>query len=232
MNRTHLWLALALVAQLVLVALVRAPSAAERDGAARPFIPQLDQLEATRVELVGEDGARLELARGDGGWTIEGAGGFPADSVKIDTLLDDLRALTVRRPLVRSARHHDTFRVADDDFVGRLRIWADDDRPSVDLLMGSSSNYRATHARLVDDDAVYELEGLAPFDLRPLRESWIRKDLLTVDSDAVVRLRLSNVAGDLSLARGESGWVTDGETPADGLELDPAKVESLLAAAT
>jgi len=116
--------------------------------------------------------------------------------------------------------------------VARLQVWgSDDDDPRVELILGSSANYRTTHARRGGEDEVYEIQGIAPYDVQPARSSWIRKELAD-DVGEVDRLSLHNASGRFELERQAGLWSV--VSPADhGDEaLDQEAVLALLRAVT
>lgn len=233
MNRTQTVLAGLLLIQLLLILLVRSPFAGGTDVTeARPLLPGLEAITPERIELIGADESRINLRNREGVWVVEEAGNFPADAQKIEGLLDDLRGLEVRRPVVSSNRYHATFKVGDDAFEGRLRIWAEgSDEPEVDLILGDSPNYRLTHARLAGEDRVFEVRGIAPYDVRAASSAWARKELTDVPVDRVTGVRLTNALGTLELVKEDDVWrIREPEDLADQ-PLDQEKVEALIRAA-
>ena len=230
MTRTQWTLAVLLVVQLILILFVRAPfSGATRGAETHSLLPGLEAVTAARVELVGGD-ATLALLRDGDGWTLEGSG-FPADGGAVDGLLDNLRSLTVRRPVASTSRYHDSFKVAENENEGRVRVWDDPSgEPGVDLILGTSPNYQITHVRRADEDRVYEVRGLGVYDVRAEPGSWIDKTLVEVAADRLLSLELTNAEGSFRLDKGENGWTV--AAPAGDLQLDQDKVDTLVRAAT
>lgn len=234
MTRHQRILAVVLVAQLALILLVRSPlarheSASEQRAA---LFGELAEFDATRIELSDGDGSKLELARGDEGWSILGDAAFPADEEKIGDLIEQLSELRARRPVVSSARYHAKFEVTDDAPAGRIRIWGTaDDAPAIDLLLGSSPTFQVTHARRGDDDAVFEIVGLQPYDVRPQASAWIDKQLVDVSLDRVDALRIERPAGRLELRRDGEDWVLLTADDAQPLPIDPLLAGELIAEA-
>ena len=221
--RTQLVLGALLAAQCLLIVVLRSPfTNAHGPAEARLLLPELDGSAIRRIELTGGDGS-VTLENSGGGWGITEQAGFPVDGVKVDDLLKTLLELRVREPVVTSSRHHDSLKIADDDNEGRVRLYAAEERPVADLIFGSSPNYRVLHLRLAGDDAVYEVRGMASYDVRPDPDAWADKALVTVDASTVREVRLSNVHGDVTLTREEDGWtVTAGGevAPANGDEVE------------
>ncbi len=75
------------------------------------------------------------------------------------------------------------------------------------------------------DSEVYEVSGLAAYDVRADPGAWTRNKLLDVNAEAVRSLSITNPEGTFELTKGESGWTISG---AAETELDPSKVDSLV----
>jgi len=149
---------------------------------------------------------------------------------KIDGLLDDLKTLQVRRPVVSSGRYHSTFKVADDEYEGRVTVFSDESgSPAVDLILGNSPNYRITHVRRQGEPNVYEARGIAPYDVSTDSGAWIEKQLVDVDEEAITGIAVKNPEGGFELTRAEDGvWIVSAPASQAELELDQEKVLSLI----
>jgi len=234
MSRTQLYLVGLLLVQVVLILTLRSPfSGASAGYETRPLLPVLEAITPTRLEILGKDDESILLVRQDGVWKIEDLSGFPADGRKVDDMLGQLRDVRVRRPVVSSGRYHDAFKVAADENEARIRLWADgQDDPDVDLILGSSPNFRTSHVRLADEDEVYEASGLSPYDMRPTANTWIEREFVEADPTLVSSLILTNPSGSFELVRGAGGWrVVSPEGQAE-LTLDPDKVDSFVRSVT
>jgi hypothetical protein len=230
MNRTQLYLVGLLVVQVVLILVFRSPFAgASAAYETRALLPALDAVTPSRIEILGADEESIELVKRDGQWRVDELGGFPADGQKIEDLLGDLQDVRVRRPVVSSGRYHASFKVAEDGHEARIRLWDDDDdEPDVDLILGSSPNFRSTHVRLAGEDAVYEARGLSPYDIRPATDSWIQQELVEGDATEVVGLTLTNESGSFELVKREGSWMVALPEDAVDVELDQGKVDSFV----
>jgi len=230
MSRTQSILALLLAVQVVLLLLIAAPwSSGSASPTAATLLPELQSFAPTKIEISGGDDQTIDLERVDDAWTIEQAGGYPADTTKIDGLLDKLENLEVRRPVVRSSRYHEALGVTPKQHERELRIWdGESDTPRVELFVGKSSNYGINNVRRADRDEVFEVAGLSPWDMRPEAVSWIQTQLVDVQPDQIRSLTLTNRHGTFELSRDEAGtWsVTKGQAP--GAQLDDASVESFV----
>jgi hypothetical protein len=230
MNRTQITLAGLLAAQLLLIVLVRSPfSSASAPTETHPLLPDLAELTAARVELLGDEDRKVTLVREGDDWSIEELDGFPADASKVDELIDSLRELKVRRPVVTGSGYHGSFKVKDDDNEGRVKVWGEgDDKARADLILGSSPNYRAVNVRRAGEDPVYEVREFATYDVSADTGRWIQKSLLDVPADDVTGLTVSNAAGTVELVREDGTWRAAGLDDA----LDADAVDDLVRAAS
>lgn len=232
MNRTQVTLAGLLLVQLVVILLVRSPFAGPAGATGpHPLLVGLGEgVVPARVALEGEERS-ITLTRGETGWAIDELQGFPADAQKVSNLLDDLRELSVRRPLVTSPRYHDSFEVSDEDNEGRVKIWSEKDDVVADLILGSSPGYRLLHVRLGGEDAVYETRGLSSYDLRADSAGWIAKHLVDSEGREIVRFSLKNEHGSFELSRVEDGWQVVAPAALAGRALDPDAVDAMVSGA-
>jgi len=231
MNRTHWILSGLLLVQILLLVLAGASmSGGTGTAAARPLLPELESFDAVRLRIDGADDTSVELELTDGGWTLPEAGGFPVNGTKVDKLLSDLADLKVRRPVVTSSRYHDALKVSEADHERWLQIWDEPDGdPSIELLVGTSPNYRISHARRGDEENVYEVMGLSTFDLNAGSDAWIEKKFLDIPSDEVIRMNVSNEHGSFSLEKQGGEWrlATSTGTAPEGKTLSQTQVDSL-----
>jgi len=234
MTRTQLTLAALLIVQLLLIVLLRAPLS----GAAGPtqphaLLPVLEAVTPTRLHIVGADDDEVTLTQRGDGWVVDELDGFPADASKIETLIDDLRGLKVRRPVVSGSRFHETFKVADDEFEARLQLWDDaSGDPEVDLILGTSPTYRAVHVRLAAEDPVYEVRGIAAYDVRPDAGTWVDLQLVDIPAERVVGITVNNDAGSFEIAKQDDAWIVVEPETMQGLALDADEVSNLVDAAS
>jgi len=229
MTRTQWTLAGVLLVQLLLLLVIAAPwSSGSGSTGPRTLLPELETTSPSRIEI-SEGDERLVLSREADRWHVEQAAGYPADGAKVDKLLDDLRQLEVRRPVVTGSRYHDALKVSEDQNERRLEVHAESSDADVVLFLGSSPNYGINHVRRGDEDEVYEARGLSPWDLRAESGSWIDTQLIDVRAEAVTSLTLSNPHGQFALTRKDGTWVLEAEGDA-AAALDPTKVDSFVRA--
>jgi len=235
MTRSQRYLAGLLVIQVALILLFKSPLSGNTGTSteSHPLLPQMAKLDAERIEFLGKDGKDLNVKRVDGDWSVVEAGNFPADGSKITKLLDELTTAKVRQPVVSSDRYHKTFKVTEDDNEGRVRVFASGaDKPAVELILGTSSNYMLNHVRVKGDDRVYEVRGLGSYEMRADADNWINKTLVDVPTEQVVGLSLKNGAGSIEVARKDGQWSLVAPAEMAGQALDQSKVDDLVRVAS
>jgi len=230
MNRTQIILSVTLILQIVLIFATRTHEAETAGlGEPRSLFPALEKAEPARIEISSKEGESLTLTRKNDAWSIDQAGGYPADGTKVKKLLDDLRGLKVRNPVVTSSRYHEALEVTDETARARVKVWHDPTKdPAIDLLLGKSSGSRATDVRLDGKDDVWEIEGITPYDVRPNANAWIDTKLVDVSADTVTAIRIENTNGSFAIAKeGETWKVTEPEV-SSSLVLSEQKVDTFV----
>jgi hypothetical protein len=228
MTRTQWTLTAVLLFQLLILLLLAAPwSSGGGATGPRVLLPELDNNGPSTIEIRDGDD-RLVLSRNGDGWQVDRFGGYPADPIRVDKLLSDLRQLEVRSPVVKGSRYHDALKVSEDQNERRLMMApTESDEGEIVLFVGSSPNYGVNHVRRGDESEVYEARGLSPWDLRAEVASWIDTQLIDVRAEDVTSLTLSNSHGEFTLTRLDGTWVLGGIADSKG-RLDPAKVDAFV----
>jgi hypothetical protein len=228
MSRVQSTLAGALTVQIILILIIQSPfGSAFGSTEPRPLFPALESFTASRVEVEDGEGETLAIVRDGDEWGIEEAGGYPADADKMKTLVDDLKGIQVQRPIVSSNRYHSSLKVGDKDFERHLRIWGESSgEPEIDLYIGSSPNVGLTNVRTGGDDAVYEVGGIAAYQVRAEKAAWIKGRFLDARATQVERFMLVNAGGSFELVKEEGNWRV--VSPSTSRKLDSGKVDTFL----
>jgi uncharacterized protein DUF4340 len=225
MNRTQWILGGTLVVQCLALALIYSGSQRAGAGEPHPLVPALDPAAVARIEIRGDAGKTLNLAKSGTTWTLAEADGYPADGSKVETLLSDLKKLQVRRPIVTSSRYHETLKVTDAGAERRIRVYPQTGNdPVVDLLVGSSPSYGATNVRVAGDDRVYEVRDLRTYDIRPDPGSWIDRKLVDMPAEDVTKIAIHEGSTTIGLSKSGTTWTMT--QPAG--DADAAKVDAWL----
>lgn len=231
MTRNQWTLTVILAVQVLLVLLVRGPMAGDMAPTeAQVLFPPLEAFSPAKLEIQGPGEEKVTLIRDGEGWGIEESDGYPAQGDKIDQLVDKLKELEVRRPVVSSSRYHAALKVADDEHERHVRIWRDESGgPEIDFFLGSSPNYQRTHLRKADEDLVYAAQGIGSYDVQARPNSWFQATFVDVKMEHLKSFRLENGEGTFELERSEDGtWTATSPANLQGKVLDTAKVETLV----
>ena len=233
MSRSQWILSGTLVVQAIVLVITAPWSNGTAAQASRVLLPELASFTPSRLEIHESDERSVVLGREGERWVLEGSDGFPADAAKVDKLLESLGEITVRRPVVSSGRYHGALKVTEDNHERRLKIWeTPGSEPKLELLVGTSPNYRVSHVRLGGEDEVYEARGISPYDLGSEGRAWIDTGFVNVPFDEVTRFKLTNDHGSIELARDQGRWTLVSPAARAGQELDQAAVDSLVRSLT
>jgi len=154
--------------------------------------------EVDRVRLIAADRTTVTLTRRDGHFVVEERAGFAADPTRVHALLAALADLKIaeRHPVARSqwaARGPEPgTRI---DLSGRL--------PARSLVVGAPVGPENVWLRVGEDDEVLEAGPALSVDAHP--GYWLRKRLIDIAPDDVVRIEYGPPASALVIERGERG---------------------------
>jgi uncharacterized protein DUF4340 len=132
---------------------------------------------------------RLKRGADDDTWVIASAHDYPADASKIATLLDKLTAVTLGRPVIRSAENHAPVKVAADDFGRRLALKGDGGEKI--FFLNNGSRMGTAYLRRDGEDLVYETEGIETWDLRAELSAWTDAETMKFDAKAIQSFELA-----------------------------------------
>ncbi len=229
MKRSNTLLAGALGLQLLLAGATWWPSSDE--VVSEPLVSlEAEDIQRVRVWSAPTDEGEAEpvvLTRGDEGWVIESAGGYPAKPGEVEELLDSLSALRSGSPIASTAASHGSLKVAEDSYDKKVELSGD--RTEV-LYIGAGSG-RSASVRRADEDAVYSASGLSQWSVGASPRDYWDASYLDVDPEDLERFSVRGPEGELSLERGADGAWTSPELE-EGQSLDQQAVEDLLKKAT
>lgn len=226
MNRTQRILAIVLVLQIVLIAVVFWPRAGEVQ-AGEALLGSLDTAQVTRLNIDDADGNRITLVKSDGNWVLPEAGDYPAQADKIETMLQNLAGIETNRLITRTAASHERLGVAADEYERRIRLEGSGGESAV-LYVGTSSGAGATHVRLEGQDEVFLTGEISSFDVGASPSNWIDTTFVSLSGDQVTGMVLENANGIYEFEKDpESGEWSLKDMPEDR-QLNSSKVTSLV----
>jgi hypothetical protein len=205
-NRRAALLSALLALQLVVIAAVLLTEhgvGGAEDGPLLAF--ESDGVDEIRISAT-DDGAGVVVSREANGWRLPD--GYPADADKVNDVLNRLGNLRAGWPVATSAGASTRFEVAPGAHQRHVVLLAQGEVVA-DLYLGTSPGYQRVHARRADADPIFSV-ALANYQLPVNADEWLDKSLLQPRGFLAAVARV----GDWQLARGDDGWLIDGE-PAD-----------------
>lgn len=223
-NRLNQILAVALAAQLILVAIVFWPKAAAQAGG-DPLLGQLSADKISALTITGDDGQKIALAKSGDSWVMPDADNFPVNAGKVTPVLDKLVGLKTNRLVTRTADSHKRLEVAADKFARKVDLQTGEG--NFILYLGSSAGPGATHIRRDGQNETYLTADLSTWELNPQASGWITPTYLSLAAADVTAFSLKNAAADLSFEKDASGnWTMAGTVQSE--TVNTATITALL----
>ena len=169
------------------------------------------------IRISDGHGAVTRLTKASNHWALQEQGGLPADSARIENLLEQLTSTDPGWPVAHTLPARQRFQVAPYHFRRRIELWAQGEIIS-SVFLGTSPGFRKVHARNEAQDEIYSI-SLNLYETSSRADQWLDRGLLQV------RGPLRITSDGYRLDRNGGNWHTeDGDTP------DPRELEALLAA--
>jgi hypothetical protein len=209
MSRGNQILAILLVVQLALAAVVLWPRSASTAGG-EPLFPGLEADQVVRVTIADGEGERIELTRNAGQWGLAEADNYPCQEDAVDDIIGKVAAITTDRLITRTPASHKRLQVADGDYARLVELELADGAVH-QLYLGTSPSYGMAHVRAAGEDAVYLASDLSSTDVNASASAWVDTLYLSVPGDQIVGLTLENGNGMFEFQKGEGGaWTMVG----------------------
>ncbi len=223
-NRLSLVLAVVLVVQIALAALVYWPRAAA-SGSGGPLLGDLTTDAITGLTIADDTDRSVSLERSGDGWTLAGTDGYPAKADAITALLDKLVAIKADRLVAATPASHNRLQVGDASFLRKLDLTTAAGVQT--LYIGSSGGASATHVRAAGEDATYLTGAVTSWDLQPVATGWIDVAYFNVATADILTVTMRNAGGALTFVpTGDNEWtLTD---LAEGEQASSANIATLM----
>jgi hypothetical protein len=193
----------------------------------------LGNFTADEVEFISIrdiDGNYLELSKSGSDWVLPVVGNFPANSEKVEQIIDKILAIKSNRLVTRTESSHQRLQVAEDDY-SRMVVIGNDGGEENTIFIGSSTGAQATHIRKDGQDEVFLTGEISAWEAATNSSSWIDTVYLTISSEEIMDAVLENGYGIMEFERDETDrWVMKGLF--DEEELDLSQLTSLLSKLT
>lgn len=184
--------------------------------------PLLKNTTAAITALVLEDGEghTLQLIKEKDQWQLPELASFPADTVRVQGLIDRIVGLQRGWPEATTLEAAKRFKVASDRFERKLTLRNNSTNFAV-VYFGSSPGLRKTYVR-VDGNQEIQALALAPHELELRADSWIDTRVLHLKPEQISRIELPG----LQLERQKDGLLPT-DLAADE-EIIPARRDALV----
>ena len=123
--------------------------------------------------VVQGDESSVTVTRSETGWQVES---LPADSAKVDELVNTFADLSAPWPVATSASSAQRFEVADANYQRRIAFRNNSEDNAV-VYLGTSPGYQRVHARVDGSDEVYAV-SFSNFKAPTKLDDWLDKSLL------------------------------------------------------
>lgn len=162
-----------------------------------PDMPTVTKKEVSKIQI-DKTGEKLVLHKEGSNWVV-GPEKYPADSKKVDDMLETIESLTLTA-LVSESKSYDRFDLGDDKKIG-IKAWVDN-RLKREFYAGKAAGtHQHTFVALPDDDNVYHARGnfRITFDagIDDLRD----KSVMKFNKNDISQIRLIQGNNNLTLTR-------------------------------
>lgn len=216
MRRAVVILTLLLVAQIALAAVLYTGGSGSRAVQVRP-LAEFDPEAVDAVEVAAGDGSSVRIERGDNGWRLPAADGFPAKPSKVEQVVNRMNGLGGGLPVARSESARERLRLATDQFERHIKLLADDEVVA-EVYFGESAGTGHVYARAQGRNLIHEAE-FPMWQTKAKEADWYDPSVPAVRTANVQRLELA----DFSLRRGDGeGWRVDSGGALEAAKREPA----------
>jgi hypothetical protein len=204
MNRLITICALLLAVQLGLAAWTHLRVPGDAAGPVQGAVLAVDAAAVDELRLEDHAGATLVLKKAGEGWVLPGLADFPADTVRVQALVERLASLQRGWPEATTVEAAARFQVAADRFERRLTLRGGG-KDLGRVFLGGSAGLRRVYLRAEGDQDIFAVE-LAGRDQDLDANSWIDTAVLRLTPDQVARIDLPG----FSLIRHNDALVVEG----------------------
>jgi len=158
-------------------------------GAAPLVVVSQDHI--NRIVLEAPDHSKVTLVKERTNWTLPDLEQFPADSNRVNRILEKITSSKTSPPVAITAGAKTRFKVDDEAFERRITL-AENDKPLAILYVGSSPGLRRSYVRVGGNDAIFALE-LAAYDVPVQLSDWEDKTVLHLEKNDITALEIAGL---------------------------------------
>lgn len=227
MNRQHGMLTALLVVQLLLAAALWSSSGAPPLSTGKEPLFAVRAEDVLAVEIVSTSARdamaadRIELVLQDAGWQLASADGYPAETEKVEAVIELLVGLRGGEVIAENQASHESLRVGARSYDRRATL-TDRDGNSTTVILGGGPR-SSIHARRDGENAVRVARGTAIQSIRGDARNYVDTEYVAVDKEHLDRIEVVNSRGRFVLIRSADHWALEGvpeDTPLDASLVD------------
>lgn len=169
------------------------------------FTPESTSKIVIAVFKDGKEEDKKELAKQDGGWTVNG---FEASAAEIDDFFKTLAVLDVRSLVSKNPQNHSNFEVTQDDGIALSLV--KNDAETVFIIGKRGVGADSFYAKKKDSKNVYLVSGLLRGKLLQEISLWRDRTVVNVAQEDIQKIKITPGAKELIITREEGRWRADG----------------------
>ncbi len=171
-------------------------------------------MEASRVELVLEDA----------GWKLASADDYPAQTEKVEAVIDLLVGLRAGEVIAENQASHESLRVGTRSYDRRATL-TDRDGNSTTVILGSGPR-SSIHARRDGENGVRVARGTAIQSIRGDARNYVDTEYIALEKADLDRIEVVNSHGRFVLSRSADTWAVEGLP--EGAPVNTSEVDAFI----
>ena len=191
MPRTLKWLGELLAVQLLMAVGLNFPALYPVTQPVEAPLVEVEQKHINRIVLEGPGQNKVVFVKEGGTWLLSDLGKFPADSNRVNTMLEKITSSKTGPPIAVTAGAKTRFKVDDETFERCITL-AENDKTLATLYVGSSPGLRRSYVRAGGEDAIFALE-LAAYDVPMNLADWEDKTVLHLSKNDITALEVAGL---------------------------------------
>jgi len=211
-----------LVLQAALIAFVYRPGQDQAPPSVA-LMAAVDVQAITSMKITDENGHSVIIQKQGTDWIV-GKDKFPADKTSLEEIFKRIAGLESARLVSRTKSSHNRLKVGEALFNRKVVLGSD--KGDFTFFMGTAPSSKSVHLRVSGQNEVYQVSGIAAWELQADAESWWQPNYVQLDPESIQAITITNTNGTFSLQRND-GRKWRFETDISG-ELDQDKVAALL----
>ena len=227
MNRRNQILAIVLLAQIALAAVIFISRGAPTSPPGTPLLGALKISDVISLTAQDNAGKTITLAQQNGKWIIPAIDNYPVAAERVTGLLDKILSVKTDALETRTSAAHQQLQVAETAFTRKLDLKLADGSTRM-LYLGTAPTGASAHVRVAGQDAVYLARTFSPIDLGLDASSWIETGYVNLPQSDILTATLQNAAGTFRFVRdAQNQWTLLGLTASE--KFNPDVIVGMLA---